>query len=119
MVNAKKAIERLYTGLCDVYEFSQVKDPVTKITKQAEAKVISAQPCRVSYESKTSAGESEAAANLKQTITLIIDPDLDIKPGSRIVATQNGRVTEYRSAGVPRVYTGSQQITLELVDKRA
>lgn len=119
MVAVKKALERLYTGLCDVYEFTQAKDPTTKVTKTTEVKVLTAQPCRLSFKQSPAATQTEAAANLSQTITLFLDPAPVIKTGSKIIVTQSGRTEVFKSSGHPAVHTNHQEITLIRSDERA
>lgn len=119
MVNVRKALEKLHVGLCDVYEYIQAKDPVTKVTKPTETKVLTAQPCRLSFKQSPAATQTDSSADLSQTITLFLDPSLIIKPGSKIVVTQNGRTEVFKSSGHPAYHTNHQEITLIRDDERA
>lgn len=115
MVNpVRKAIESLYRGRCTVYEYQSVKDPVTKITGHQEVAVLTDQPCRLSYKTISSTSPADGAAAVTQEIKLFIAPELNIKPGSKITVTQNGRTADYQSSGQPAVYTNHQEIVLEL-----
>lgn len=112
MVGVKKALESLYTGVCDVYEFGPSKDPVTNITKHQEQLVHAAAPCRLSFSTTEEATQGDGPAIVSQVVKLFIAPDLEIKPGSKIVITQNGRTFEYASSGAPAVYTNHQEVVL-------
>ena len=114
MVNARKAVESAYTGICTVIEFRNVKDPVSKITKPQEVTVTENVPCRVSFESKTAAASTLTAAEVAQGIRLFLAPEIKIKSGSKVIVTQNGVTTEYAASGVPAVYITHQEIMLEL-----
>lgn len=115
MVSAKrKAIESLYKGVCTIYEYQSLKDPVTKITNEQEVPVLENQPCRLSVESVSTVNQSDTAGAVTQTIKLFIAPELTVKPGSKIFITQNGRSTAYRDSGEPAIYSSHQEIMLVL-----
>lgn len=113
---ARKAIESTYTGLLTVTEYQAVKDPVTHITKNQKVVVLENQPCKLSFETITTAVQTEAAATISQAVKLFVSPDVTIKAGSMITVTQNGVTTEYTSSGVPAIYPTHQEIMLELSD---
>lgn len=110
---AKKHIESLYTGTCTIYEYKPVKDPDTKRTTSKEVVVIENQPCRVSYKNIQTSGEGNMS-KLSQIIKLFISSECSIKPGSKIVITQNNTTTEYKNTGEPAIYSNHQEIVLEL-----
>lgn len=114
MVAQRKAIERLYKGRCDVIIYEKAKDHISKITKSQESKVVVEQPCRVSFKSSPQASEGDGPSAVKQIIKLFIAPELIIKPGSKIIVTQEGRTIEYNASGPPAVYSSHQEIVLEL-----
>lgn len=111
---ARKAIESLYKGSCTIKEYQDVKNPVTHITKKQEVTVLENQPCRLSYSKIASTTQTNAPATVVQTIKLFIAPEIDVKPGSKLVVTQNGRTVEYSRSGEPAVYSNHQEILLEL-----
>lgn len=113
---ARKAIESTYTGLLTVTEYQAVKDPVTHITKNQKVVVLENQPCKMSFETITTAIQTETAAIISQAVKLFVSPDVTIKAGSMITVTQNGVTTEYTSSGVPAIYPTHQEIMLELSD---
>lgn len=114
MVNVRKAIESLYTGLCDIINQQEVTDATTGQTSFTEVIAVSKQPCRLSYSNIATAAESDSATGKTQTIKLFIAPDIEVMAGARVAVTQNGRTTEYKAAGQPAVYGNHQEIMLEL-----
>ena len=114
----RKAIEKMYIGTCDVIEHMAVTDPVTKKTGFSEAPVLLAQPCRLSYKASPITSDGNTAA-VTQEIKLFISPDVEIKPGSKIEVTQNGRKTAFTNASMPAVYDTHQEISLKLFDRWA
>lgn len=116
---ARKAIERGYTGVATITEYQEVEDPRTHFTDYQEVIVLENQPCKLSFETVTTAIQTETAATISQVVKLFISPDVTIKPGSMLTVAQNGVTTEYTSSGVPAVYPTHQEIILELSDKWA
>lgn len=118
MVDVKSALQSLYTGVCDVYEYRPDKDPVTKITSHQEVKVnANPIPCRKSFKTITVVVEGSGSSIPKQVIQVFMDPSVAVKAGSKIVITQNGDTTAYKNSGEPAVYSNHQQIVLELFEK--
>ncbi len=116
---ARKAIESTYFGLVTVSEYQKVKDPVTALTSYKEVVVLENQPCKLSFESITTAVQTEAATTISQATKLFISPDIVIKPGSKLTVTQTGVTTAYTGSGVPAVYPTHQEIMLELFESWA
>lgn len=113
MVSSKKAIERLYTGLCDIIDQQEIFEPETKQTRFENVTVAQKQPCRLSYSSLSQAVQGDAAA-IQQVIKLFIAPEVVVKAGARVDVTQNGRTNSYKAAGQPAIYSNHQEIVLEL-----
>ncbi len=116
----RKVIESLYKGLCDIYEYRSSKDPTTgRISKPKEVKVNTEQiPCRLSYNSSQTITQAEGGV-LVQNIKLFMDPEIEVKPNSKVVVTQNGRTVAYKSSSQPMVYENHQEVNLEIFDKWA
>lgn len=112
----RKAIEMLYSGRCNVYEYVEEKDG--NIINHAEKQVYKSVPCRLSYgmtyDGKRTSTDAVPGDNVSQEITLILSPDVDIKAGSKIEVTQNGRTVVYINSGQAAVYRHHQEIKLEL-----
>lgn len=113
MVKIRKAKELMYIGLCTVIEYRKVKN-ANKSTGFREVTTLENEPCKLSFKSTSSAIETQNAFVLTQSISLILSPDVVIKAGSKVVVTQNGVTTVYKSSGEPEVYTTHQEIHLEL-----
>lgn len=109
----KKALESMYGGVCTIIEHQKVVRP-NKTTGFDDVVVIENQPCRLSFKTVTSANQGENGASLTQTVTLFMSPDIVVKAGSKVVVTQNGKTTEYKSSGEPAIHANHQEITLEL-----
>lgn len=116
---ARRAVESLYEGRCTVLEYGKTKDPTTQIIKQCEVIVLEDQPCRLSFSSSPAAAQGDAAAQIAQSIVLFLAPEPIVRPGSKIVVTQAGRVGAYKASGPPKVYPTHQEIALELYEERA
>lgn len=115
----KKAVESQYKGICTVYEYQKVKDDVTKVTATKEILVLEGVPCNLSYKSIATTGENNNAATVSQAVKLFCALELCIKAGSKIVVTQAGITTAYKSSGAPAVYPSHQEIALELFERWA
>ena len=109
-----KAVSRLWTGKCDVINYTDTKDE-NGITKHDRRVIAEAVPCRLSYENDSLGTQTRTTDNISQTIKLFISNDIEIKPGSEITVTQNGITRSYVSSGIPSVYTAHQEVNL--VDK--
>lgn len=109
---ARQAIESQYDAKCDVIE-KRPKE-VKNITKNIEETVLKDKDCRVSFETISENTETDTEAKKVQKIKLFIAPELDIKPGSKIIVTRKGRTTEYKNSGEPAVYDTHQEIILKL-----
>lgn len=123
VVRARKAVESLYDGVCDIIEYRKVTK-ANKSTGFEEVTVLSKQPCRLSYKASTSMSlsikstqeEKDLSSSMEQMIKLFISPDIEIKVGSKIVITQNGKTVAYKGSGQPAIYQTHQEITLDLFE---
>jgi hypothetical protein len=113
VVMVRKAIEMTYTGKCTISEYqSYTKE--NKSTGHQEVPVITDQPCKLSFSRITNTSQGEAAAIVAQTAKVLIAPEIQIKPGSKLTITQNGITTEYKNSGEPALFSTHQEIVLEL-----
>lgn len=115
---ARKAIEMMYKGKCDVIERQKITDPITKKTAFVESPILMAQPCRLSFKSIPTTGDGNTAS-LTQETKLFISPDVTIPSGSKIIVTQDGVTTAYTNSSVPAIYETHQEITLKLFERWA
>lgn len=117
-MNTRKAIERMYIGECSVFEYGKITDEKTKLTKQGEVCVYKKIPCKLSF-SSSPVTDTNGVTIKEQQVKLFLAPELVIKPGAKIVVTQNGTTDEYKSSGKPAVYGSHQEINLELFERWA
>lgn len=110
---ARAAIESTYDAKCDIIERqSATENHITK--NNQEVTVQEEKPCRISFEDIYSNTETDTEAKKSQKIKLFIAPEINVKPGSKIVVTGRGRTTTYKNSGEPAVYDTHQEIMLEL-----
>lgn len=116
--NVRKAIESQYKGLCTIYEYTEIEDPDTgeTIPSPEPVPVHENIPCKLSKKAIAPASEAEVANTIKYEPVLFINPDIEIKPGSKIVVTQHGATREYVKSGEPFVYETHQEIMLQRAD---
>lgn len=112
---ARKAVESLYEGTCNVIEHQKVKQKNGATTFE-DITVLKNQPCRLSFKAINSINQNEnnLSSEITQVTILFINPDIKIKPGSKIVVTQNDVTKEYKQSGEPAIYATHQEIILEL-----
>ena len=113
MVRMRKVKELMYIGLCTIVEYHKVKQ-VNHSTGFAEVIVLEDIPCKLSFKNTASVVESDKASALTQSISLILAPEINITPGSKIIVIQNGVTKAYKNSGVPAVYTTHQEIKLDV-----
>lgn len=116
----RKMIETLYQDVCNIYELTKVKDPITHITNPGDDMlVIEKQPCRLSFKTFPSASPEIEGNTLIQSIKLLIAPEIEIKAGSQIEITRNGITKRYKRSGEPALYNTHQEVNLELAKEWA
>jgi hypothetical protein len=110
MVGHRSGIEKLYTDTCTIY--GKVKQGSGSFTKYVDGVVIEDEPCRVSYETISESTQTTTTNNTSIVVKLFIPPDIEVKEGSKIKVTRNGRDFMYRSSGKPAYFTTHQEIVL-------
>lgn len=113
------AVSSKYFGSCDVYECSMAADSNSHIMKPTWSKVYEAQPCRLDFDSASAVDVTSGAAVVTQLVTLFCDSSLDIKAGSKVEVTQDGRTFTYWCSGAPIAYPSHQEISLTTHEVRA
>ncbi len=117
LLNARKMhrqmIEELYEGTCNIYEKTNVTDPVTKITGQKEKMVYEDAACKLSYTRIMPSYKQAEGAKQEQLVKLFLAPEMLVRPGSKIVVTQNNVTETYKMSSLAAVYTSHQEIVLE------
>lgn len=119
-INIKNILNKLYTGVCNIYEYSNILDENSKTIKQFINIKYENINCRVSYYNNSynilSSKEDTFNNIITQKIKLFLDNDIDIKAGSIIEVTQNGKTTKYKNSGEPVIYSNHQEIILDIFD---
>lgn len=118
-IKVRRAIESLYTGICNVIVYDDVTDPETHLTEKDEVVVFENIPCKLSFERVNSNVSSETYSEKGQGVKLFVNPELVVPPGSKIVVEQNNVVNAYKLSGEPAVYASHQEIPLELFERWA
>lgn len=118
MVSAayKKAIQSLWRGRATVTVLDGVLNPANGRTEPQERVTASDVLCRISHDTVKSTEPNEEAAQVAQSVTLYIDPSVDIPEGSKITVTQNGVTRIFERSGKPAVYSCHQEIPLKLFE---
>ena len=114
MVNVRKAVESLYDGTCIIIEYKKIKKE-NKSTGFQEVVILENVPCRLSFKTIDNTKQTDTGASaLVQTTKVFLAPEIQVKPGSKLIITQNGVTTEYKSSSEPAFYKTHQEIVLEL-----
>lgn len=109
---AKKAIQSLWTGVCNIFGFKDAEDKYGA-TSHAEVALFENLPCRLSFKNISQTSQTESFAVSSQVVKLFIAPEVYVPPGSVIEVTQNGVTRKYKHSGISAVYTNHQEIVLE------
>lgn len=117
MVNARNALERLYTHSCDIYGYSSEKDEESGITKKKETLLYKDLPCRISFELSYPLEQTETTANSSQRVKLFVSPDINIPCGSKVSAAVNGEVISFGFSGEQAIYITHKEIRLKPLEK--
>lgn len=115
---ARPYIEMLYKDTCTVIELHDVVDPITHITSKQEVVVHENVPCKLSHHVPLYSGEG-VTSGLNLSSYIILNPDLEIKAGSRIDVIRNGKTISYKNSGEPARHHNHQKIMLTLEDDYA
>lgn len=114
----RKAIEKLYLDTCDIYEYQKVTDPNDFSTNMQLVLVHEQVPCKLSYQDMNQTYDTHTPT-IKLVAKLIINPDIEIKSGSRIVVTRKGVQTAYKNSGKAARFFNHQEIMLDLEEETA
>ncbi len=113
VVLARKQVEKMYIGRCDVIAYEKIKKTngasvVAEVIKYEDI------PCRLIFLNTSPTTDTSTVGVVKQIIQLHLAPEIDIPAGSKIVVTQNGVREEYKSSGKPATMLTHQEIRLDL-----
>ena len=110
---ARPYLEKLYIDTATIIEYQDVEDPVTHITDKQEVVVYENVPCKLSHHVPLTTGEG-SAASLNLSSYAFFSPDLDIKAGSKIIITRNGKSFAYANSGEAAMGINHQKIMLKV-----
>ena len=110
----KKAVQSLWEGKATITVRDGVVNESTGRTEPVERVTASDLACRISFATVKSTEPDEEAARVVQTVTLYIDPSVEIPEGSKITVTQHGVTADYGRSGKVAVYSCHQEVPLEL-----
>ena len=115
---AKKAIQSLWTGVCNIFGFKDVEDKYGA-TIHTEVTLFENLPCRLSFKNISQTSQTESFAVSSQVVKLFITPEVYVPPGSVIEVTQNGITRKYKHSGISAVYTNHQELILDAEQEKA
>ena len=111
---ARKAQERLYRDSCTIYEYRDVTDEKSKLTRKEETAVLKDIACRLSFELLYGVEQTDTGAEAAQRVKLFIAPEVKIPAGCRIAVTlSGGDKLSFGLSGAPAIYPTHQEIRLE------
>jgi len=113
----REAIESTYIGKCDIIE--SVRETNGSRTKEVEKVVEQDIPCRLSRSSnsRNPTNQTDTTNNIDYNSLLFINPEIEVRAGSKIIVTQNGRTLEFIQAGETALYITHQETPLKRIDK--
>lgn len=114
----RRTIEKMYDDKATISRHVNVKDPVTKKTKQELQPVYEDQPCKLSQLSLPQNGQTEAENDIKYNAKLFIAPELEIMQGDVIEVLRKATgLKESYTAGKPfPPYSSHQEVNLSVKD---
>lgn len=114
MVAQRRALEWLWTDRCSLVIQEEVTDPVTKLTAFVDIVKWQDQPCKLSFEARSTTS-GDGVATVAGPVKVFLAPDLAIPAGSKLIITRpTGVSTAYDQSGQAGVFTSHQEIRLEL-----
>ena len=113
----KTALKSLWQDTCTVYVQIERINEITKRTEFVEIPIFENEPCKLSFNSLTSAELIDNVSSKNQSITLFISNELKIPSGSKIIITRGVNVFTYTNSGEPKIFTNHQEIKLELFER--
>ena len=122
MVNismARSAIESLYFDTATIIEYREVFNTEDGSSNVEEVIAHENVPCKLSYYMTTPTDDAIGGDVITQRSKIFIANEIEIKPGSKVVVTQNGITTMYKNSGQPSRYRNHQEIKLELWEDRS
>jgi hypothetical protein len=115
MVDAvKKALRKLWTDTCTVYEYEEYAAE-NGSTQLREVAVLENEPCKLSfpnYRGLQPVEQTDSAAEIIQSVKLFIDEKTEVKAGSKIVVKRRDLTFTFKQSGLAAVFTNHREIPL-------
>lgn len=115
--DVRDELNLMYDGTCDVYVTQTVAD-ANGVERESESLLFKDIACNKTSESVTQTTDG-IVSEVAQKITLILDRQYQIPPGSRIVVTQWDETQEFENSGEPDYYLSHQEIPIKLIESKA
>ena len=87
---ARKAQESQYRDTCTVYEYRDVTDEKSRLTRKEETAVLENLACRLSFELLYGTVQTDTGSEVPQRVKLFIAPEVKIPAGCKIRVTLSG-----------------------------
>ncbi len=113
VVIARKQVEKMYIGRCTIIAYEDVKKD-NGATKKDEVVKYDDIPCRLVYLNFAPTTDTETIGIVKQVIQLHLAPEIEVRPGTKIVVSQNDITTEYTASGEVAKMMTHQEVKLIL-----
>ena len=109
----QRALQKLWTDRCTVIVRVKKKDEQSKLTDFVEETLFEEEPCKLSFESLSTTGEGNVPS-LGQGAKLFMSNEIEVRAGSKIIVTRQGKRFTFARSGEPGWFTWHQEINLEL-----
>ena len=118
MVRAKASIEKLYDCIVDIYA-SEAYIKTNGATGHKWTPIYTRVPCRRSHKKIASMNMGTDFAAMTSTVTIYMQPDIKVPPGSILLITHKDEVIKYKQSGISAVYDTHQEIPVEIAEEVA
>jgi hypothetical protein len=109
--NVKNALKTMWTDSCNVIEFQEVLNSNHTTTHQ-EVTTLENVPCKLSFETLQETNQTDTGAKIVQKTKIILDNEVEIKPGSKIIITRGNDTFQYQHSGEVGEFHNHQEIEL-------
>lgn len=115
LVNAKKIIASCFKSSADIFEFTEVTaDDGTTSYKEVYTFTT---PCKLSFSTTDTSRDTALVSGVNLVATLFIPPEIELKPGSKIVIVQEEITHIFENSGIPLRYFTHKEVKLRLAQE--
>lgn len=112
---AREIQETQYEDTCTVIERRTQRNATTKRDEQTEVETLTDQACKLIFKKEGTPSQSSTTIDaVVEEIILLISPEVQIKPGSKIEVTHKGIKENYSHSGKSQIFATHQEIALTL-----